>query len=195
MRYSRIAGLTSAGALLAISLGGCQLLGGGDGPQVRSINELDGSYRGVALGDPPQAALQALGKPDERESSTTPAMPIGSIFSDGGPLSQPNPPGYDLKPSLLRYQDVAFVYTPTQYGIHSIVIDDPHAATQKGVGIGDPLSHAPAAYPNLRCNEEQDAGDYGSFPAYCSGRLAANRYIWFGGDPIRVIAIGRAPME
>jgi hypothetical protein len=195
MGHDRI-GLTAAGALLAISLGGCQLLGGsGAGPQVRSINELDGSYRGVALGDPPQAALKAFGQPDERDSPSTPAMPIGSDFSDGGPLSQRNPPGYLEKPNLLRYQDVAFLYTPTQYGIHSIVIDDPRAATQKGVGIGDALSHAPTAYPNLRCTEEQEAGDYGSFPAHCSGKLAANRYIWFGGDPIRVIALGQAPME
>jgi hypothetical protein len=99
------------------------------------------------------------------------------------------------KPNLLRYQDVAFLYTPTRYGIHSIVIDDPRAATQKSVGIGDPLSHAPAAYPNLRCTEERDSGEYGPFPAHCSGKLAANRYIWFGGDPIRVIALGLAPME
>jgi hypothetical protein len=31
-------------------------------------------------------------------------------------------------------------------------------------------------------------------PAYCAGRLAKNRYIWFGNDPIRVIALSPTSM-
>ena len=31
-------------------------------------------------------------------------------------------------------------------------------------------------------------------PPKCSGRLAPERYIWFGGDPIRIIALSPTPM-
>lgn len=31
-------------------------------------------------------------------------------------------------------------------------------------------------------------------PAYCAGRLAKHRYIWFGNDPIRVIALAPTSM-
>ena len=28
-------------------------------------------------------------------------------------------------------------------------------------------------------------------PAWCTGQVAPHRYVWFGGDPIRVIALGK----
>jgi hypothetical protein len=38
-------------------------------------------------------------------------------------------------------------------------------------------------------------GEYAPEPAQCSGRLAPERYIWFGGDLIRIIALSPTPME
>jgi len=180
---------------LAVLGAGCAWMshGGGSstGPRQRSIDELAGSYKGVALGHPKSAAIRAFGKPAE---TSGPSTPLGSDFYDGGPLIQRNPPGYDDKPDLLRYENVAFLSTPTPSGIHSIVIDDPRAATQKGVGIGDPLAAAGKAYPSLRCQPERDRGEYAPDPAHCSGKLADARYIWFGNDPIRIIALSPTSM-
>jgi hypothetical protein len=180
--------------VLMLALGaGCAGYGHGStatGPRQRSIDELAGSYKGVALGDPRSAAIRVFGKPAETTGSST---PLGSGFTDGGPLIQRNPPGYDEKPDELRYENVAFLSTPTPAGIHSIVIDDPRAATQKGVGIGDPLAAARKAYPTLRCQKGHDLGE-SYMPAHCSGKLADGRYIWFGNDPIRVIALSPTSM-
>lgn len=153
----RSALLLAVAAAAAVAAGaGCGWIGDNQptGPRQRSIDELAGSYKGVALGDPKSAAIRAFGKPAE---TTGPSTPLGSDFSDGGPLIQKNPPGYDRKPDLLRYENVAFLSTPTPSGIHSIVIDDPRAATQKGVGIGDPLAAARRAYPTVRCQKGHDA--------------------------------------
>jgi hypothetical protein len=179
---------------LAVLGAGCGWISHGGtatGPKQRSIDELAGGYKGVALGDPRSAAIRVFGKPAE---TTGPSTPLGSDFYDGGPLSQKNPPGYDKKPDLLRYENVAFLSTPTPSGIHSIVIDDPRAATQKGVGIGDPLEAAKNVYPSIRCQPERDRGEYAPDPAHCSGKLADGRYIWFGNDPIRIIALSPTSM-
>ena len=178
--------------LAAIAAGaGCTSIGsGGSGPGRHRIDELAGSYRGVALGDPLSAAIRVFGQPGATDG---PAYPIGVSFSTGGPLFEKNAPGYDREPDLLRYDGVAFLSTPTPAGIHSIVVADPRAATQRGVGIGDSLSKAKREYPTLHCHKAQNTFESPS-PAHCSGRLAKNRYIWFGNDPIRVIALAPTPM-
>lgn len=180
-------------AVAVVAGAGCGWIGSGGptGPRQRSIDELAGSYKGVALGDPKAAAIGVFGQP---VSTTGPSVPIGSDWTDGGPLFQRNPPGYDKKPAMLRYDGVAFLSTPTPAGIHSIVIDDPRAATQKGVGIGDPLADAKRTYPSLRCEKGHPLGESYS-AAHCSGRLAHDRYIWFGNDPIEIIALSPRPME
>jgi len=177
---------------LAVLGAGCASMshGGATGPRQRSIDELAGSYKGVALGDSKSAAIRAFGKP---AATTGPSTPLGSDFYDGGPLIQRNPHGYAKRPDLLRYENVAFLSTPTPSGIHSIVIADPRAATQRGVGIGDPLSRAKQAYPTLRCFKAEDTFESPS-PAHCSGKLADGRYIWFGNDPIRIIALSPTSM-
>jgi hypothetical protein len=178
---------------LAVLGAGCASMshaGGTTGPRQRSIDELAGSYKGVALGDPQREAIRVFGPPVDTDN---PAYPIGISYSDGGPTSQKNPPGYHGKPDLLRYDEVSFLSTPTPAGIHSIVIADPRAATQRGVGIGDPLSRAKHAYPTLRCFKAENTFESPS-PAHCSGKLADGRYIWFGNDPIRIIALSPTSM-
>jgi hypothetical protein len=41
--------------------------------------------------------------------------------------------------------------------------------------------------------EGHDLGET-HMPPHCSGRLAEDRYIWFGNDPIRVIALSPTSM-
>jgi hypothetical protein len=140
---------------------------------------------------PRSAAIRVFGPPVETAS---PAAPLGADFYDGGPLIQRNPPGYTRRPDLLRYEDVSILSTPTPYGVHSIVIADPTAATQKGVGIGDPLADAKAAYPGLERRPGQSNDEHAPDTPHCTGKLADHRYIWFGNDPIRIIALSPTPM-
>jgi hypothetical protein len=75
------------------------------------------------------------------------------------------------------------------------VIDDPHAATQRGPGIGDPLAAAQGAFPELHCQEaDEPGGEYTPDPAFCTGRIAKERFTWFGNDPIRIIALSKTRM-
>jgi hypothetical protein len=74
---------------------------------------------------------------------------------------------------------------------------DDAAGTYRGVGIGstademkrvfgpigDPLDRAAQAYPGLECGEQNEGTENRPYPA-CTGRVAPERYIWFGGDPI-----------
>ena len=184
--HLRVSVILAAVAIAA----GCAGIGGGAsaGPRERSIDELAGSYKGVALGDPRSAALHALGGP---AGSGNPGHPSNA---DGWPILLKNPPGYREKPELANYDGVTFLSTPTPAGIHGIVISDPRAATRKGVGIGDPLSKARRAYPTLHCAGARTMSEGETAPAYCAGRLAKDRYIWFGNDPIRVIALSGTSM-
>lgn len=181
----------SAAACIVVALSGCGDGDGGPGPPHR-IDEQAGTYRGVGFGDPASDAERALGPPAEREGPKTPAAPIGSDFSTGVPLIQRNPPGYVKKPRLLRYEGVSFSYFPS-VGIFSVVVDDPAAVTRRGVHVGDPLRRAREAYPELACVRAQTSGE-AQHPGWCTGEVAPHRYVWFGGDPIRVIALGKTRM-
>jgi hypothetical protein len=170
--------------------GGCQLTGAGTsaGSRQHSIDELAGSYKGVALGDPRTEAIRVFGRPS---STGNPRHPSNA---EGWPISQKNPPGYIQKPDFSNYDGVSFLSTPTPAGIHGIVISDPRAATKRGVGIGDALAKAKRRYPTLHCAHARAMSEGELAPAYCAGRLAKDRYIWFGNDPIRVIALSPTSM-
>lgn len=184
--HLRVSAILAAVAIAA----GCAGIGDGAsaGLRQRSIDELAGSYKGVALGDPRSAASHAFGG---AAGSGNPGRPSNA---DGWPISLKNPPGYLERPDLANYDGVTFLSTPTPAGIHGIVISDPRAATSKGVGIGDALSKARQAYPTLHCAGARTMSEGETAPAYCAGRLAKGRYIWFGNDPIRVIALSGTSM-
>jgi hypothetical protein len=158
------------------------------GPRQSSIDELAGSYKHVALGDPRSAAIRAFGQP---AGTGNPGHPTNA---DGWPISLKNPPGYLEKPDFENYDGVTFLSTPTPAGIHAIVVSDPRAATGRGVGIGDALARARSVYPALHCHTARTMSEGEEAPAFCAGRLTTNRYIWFGNDPIRVIALSPTSM-
>ena len=59
------------------------------------------------------------------------------------------------------------------------------------VTIGDQLEPAEAAY-RLRCGTANEGSEYEHFPA-CTGKIARNRYVWFGGEPIRNVTLATTP--
>jgi hypothetical protein len=71
-------------------------------------------------------------------------------------------------------------------------ITSPGAKTLRGVELGDDLDEAARAYPALECRTA-DRGEYGKTD-YCTGRIAPNRYLYFGGDPITALSVSRGPV-
>jgi hypothetical protein len=45
----------------------------------------------------------------------------------------------------------------------------------------------------LRCGTAYEGSEYEEYPA-CTGRIAARRHIWFGGDPIRNVTVAITPL-
>jgi hypothetical protein len=60
------------------------------------------------------------------------------------------------------------------------------------VRIGGELETAEQKY-GLRCGTAYEGSEYEEYPA-CTGRIAARRHIWFGGDPIRNVTLAVQPL-
>jgi hypothetical protein len=180
-------------AILLVCTTGCTGSEGGaeraGGEQVSlTIDEEDGTYRGVGLGDSSADAEQALGRGVPATLMTS-VVPLAVEPSDHqGPVAVYGPsPRSDSELMALRYREVSIGIA----GDRVISIDtlEAGATTARGVAIGDPLDDAQAAYPELECESLDD----GSWRA-CHGRLGS-RYIWFGGDPIRDITIASVRLD
>ena len=78
-------------------------------------------------------------------------------------------------------------------GAYVIKIAIPGARTLAGVGLGDPLDAAEAAYPNIRCDVQNRDGEYVPYP-YGTTKLGDGPHIWFGQDPIRSITLLATPL-
>jgi hypothetical protein len=82
--------------------------------------------------------------------------------------------------------------------IYVFVTAAPGARTLRGVTVGQKLATAKLQYPSLRCASA--TGDSTDPPVtlywYCSGEVGSTgHYLYFGGDPIASIAMGRVPLH
>ncbi len=68
------------------------------------------------------------------------------------------------------------------------------AVTSEGVGVGSKLDDVRAAYPDAECGTENDGTEYTQF-AYCTLRVAPERYPWFGSGQVRSVTISRRPLQ
>jgi hypothetical protein len=76
--------------------------------------------------------------------------------------------------------------------VDGFIVAQNGAHTRQGVAIGDDAKKVKARYPQLTCGESPF--ERGSYP-YCSGRIAAHRWLWFGRDPIRSITVATVPLR
>jgi hypothetical protein len=142
------------------------------------------SFRGVALGDSRRRVTEELGAPLRGDGGTI--APVGEDFDDiGGPPFIATP---GTTHESLRYRDLTVLLSNGR--VYGLLVTNPQADTTQGVGIGDNLALAEDRYSSLDCGIAE-ADDYRRFP-YCSGRLARDRWIWFGQDPIRSIVVATA---
>ena len=100
------------------------------------------------------------------------------------------------------YEDVLFWLSsndsesPAEGGdVAGFQVTSAGAATTGGIEVGDDLDDVRASYPEITCGEapagESPMLGNTTFP-YCAGRLAPDRWIWFGGDPVANISVSRA---
>jgi hypothetical protein len=151
------------------------------------INLPEGSVNGVRLGDDRRAIQRVFGE-----------VPPAKTTEPGTPLRYPN--GGDQGPWIIAFDDLAETYRYFDVvfemrrsgGVGAFVVVAPDATTSRGIAIGDPLEEVSHVYPSSMCGIVNSDTDYEPYPA-CQLRLAPERYVWFGGDPITSIAVGYVP--
>jgi hypothetical protein len=157
---------------------------GSDEPERTTlVDELTGSYRGVAMGEMPDEIRHRLG-PSAGDSGFSPA---GQLPAEAG-VPQAIPTG-GSRPDILKYEDVAFLVGAR--GVYAFIITDETAATTRGVRIGDAMDDARRAY-ELGCIDvaggESVLGRQEFYPS-CRATLDERMRVWFGRDPIRSITV------
>jgi hypothetical protein len=170
----RSPGATLAVAVLsALVLSGCEP-GMPAGPARGRIDEERGSYAGLSLGVPRTEVLLRLGRPVRYAAA--PAVDHG----EAGPRYLPS----DSTPAAI-YADADFSFVARRAS--AFVIYGRGARTDRGIGIGDPLVRAGERY-RATCQPET-GGEFGPYSPRCEVRVRRALHLFFGGDPIEVIAV------
>ena len=68
------------------------------------------------------------------------------------------------------------------------------AVTAAGVGVGSGLADVRAAYPDAECDTVNEGTEYTQFE-FCTLRVARERHLWFGYDPVRSVTMSRRPLR
>jgi hypothetical protein len=185
----RSARLTVATALFLVGCGSAHK----PPPSARfKVDDQAGSLAGVRLESPIAAVLRAFGPLPGRNPV---AEPSGSEHDAiGGPNGYAYPAhcrGY----VSINNSDAAFAFCSGRLFVFVTTSD--LAETMRGIRIGDSLQAAKRTYPELQCGAS--TGDSTDPPVpqypYCSGRVGPGRYLWFGQDPIRSIAMGSVALH
>lgn len=156
-----------------------------------TIDEERGSYGGVAIGESKEKLFEAFGR-RRPVGENEPALPKNA--PEDGVLG-PNPiPSNDV----YCYDDVCFWLNDryrsgrsTPYvdrgEIEGFYVTSPGAETLRGIEVRDAADDVRDAYPGLRCGEIER--EFVGADRFCTGRIARDRYIWFGGDPVDNITV------
>ena len=160
------------------------------------IDENEGTYRGVGIGDSPETVRGVFGaKPFAARNEPLWPLSAESWKELGGP-NMLDPPCKrtsgrgDWPPRLrvLRYLKASFAFCDGR--VFAVVVAEKGARTQAGLAVGDELGAARMLYPRVHCGRAS-AGDTAGYP-YCVGGLHPRRRLWFGQDPIASITISAA---
>ena len=135
--------------------------------------------------------MRVFGRPQRTPEEL---VPLGDDFYDvGGPNVVGEPPRSACNyPRVMRYRGVVFGTCAGR--VYHFMVTARGARTRRGVGIGDRLAKAKKAYPRLECGTQNEDGEYPTYP-YCAGKVAPDRFAWFGEDPVRSIFLSSLPLE
>jgi hypothetical protein len=164
-----------------------------DVPALQQIDERAGTVAGVGIGASKARVEARLGR-YQRPATAYPTAPTDrNEEQTAGPWSVVTGP-HHLGPGgkrgeqvTLRYKGAAlFVFRDRVFGF---MISAGNARTGRGVQVGDGLDAAKKAYPTVRCEGSSSSDTSATQAASCAGFLRKNRWIYFGGDPIRSITL------
>jgi hypothetical protein len=168
--------------------------GGDSDPGERSgplVDERAGTFRGVSLGDRPNAVALARGRPDQ-DPGTRNATPTGASDETSRTFGGMQPPSRRATLRIYNYRDATYLAT-REDGVYAILITAAGARTSRGVAIGDSLQDIRQRYSGFECGVKNADNEYVDVP-YCGGRVGRARHIWFGGDPVASITLAVSPM-
>jgi hypothetical protein len=151
------------------------------------LDERQGVYRHIAIGDPESKVRARFGTPDRaHRHGECDLCPAGTTIEDalGQPTAIDGLPG-EATEHTLRYRNVVFLTARRR--VYGFLVIDPSARTRRDVGIGDRLARAGSRYRELSCGLANEGSEYATF-RYCAGRLG-RLSLSFGEDPIRSITI------
>jgi hypothetical protein len=151
-----------------------------NGSGSRVVDEQNGSYRGVELGDSREDAEDELGDAPPWTGSQ-PLGPLQPGWQQGAPRGAMIVGAVDA----LRYPRVAVHLADDE--VVELIVAEPDGKTTRDVGVGDRLAAVRRAYPDLACGRIS-RGQTAQAP-YCGGQIAEDRWLWFGGDPVRSITL------
>jgi hypothetical protein len=167
-----------------------------------TVDERAGRVAGVGLGTSRARLEHKLGQGRDTTDTGGAGEPIGADHDAiGGPNSYGFPRRCDRRPvgnstsprgqglTSLSYSSLAFALCDNH--VYEFVTTAPGARTLRGVAIGQPLRAAKRAYPELRCGTSTGDSTDPRTPqySYCAGQVGPHRYLWFGQNPIRSIAV------
>jgi len=153
-----------------------------------------GTFRGVAIGQSRAAAVRVAGRLP-RQPRDGGHEPLDSDFYEDGTPSTWSPPGEGRPSGSLRYRQRSILISrQPQRRVFGFILTDPRSETSEGIGIGDTLADARQVYSGLRCDVVNGGTEYTNFPA-CRVKIGARRYLGFGQDPVRSIALMTVPFD
>ena len=169
---------------------------GSRSPAPTRIDEGLGTYRGVGIGDRPEAVVRVFGR-KPLSGTDEPVAPVQDDFVDiGGATVISAPRACKSTVATLRYDHVSFLLCGDR--VYGVIVAVDNARTRRGIAVGDDLDKVRRVYPSLSCGEAPyGEGAFGRQPSYpyCGGKLRAGRWIWFGRDPVRSITISTAALR
>jgi hypothetical protein len=191
MRFG-MAGLVAV--VTASSAGGCTapLLGtaagcGSTGGRAVAVNVETGTVNGVRLGDSSERAVALLGEPTSRSTGGVSPEPTRCGYTGPVIIHTPVAPGTSGKPPQrpldLHWPHLAAV--ASQRRIYALLVSG-NAVEPNGLRVGGRLDDVRRLRPDFHCGTTRSTE---STPyAYCYGRVGRT-WAWYGGDPIRTIAV------
>ena len=205
----RVSTLAVGVCLLAISGCGEPSLAdsaeGVDGPSV-SVDPLVGAVGSVRLGATSAVVARVFG----RGRASDPSVPIDAdADAIGAPANYgfaapcdgyPDAGDRGAFPANIGVTEISYRWATASFcrdRAFILLVATRGAKTTAGIKVGDPLESTRRAYPTLRCGSSTGSTIDPPVPVYryCSGRIAPNRYLYFGQDPISSIGVSSVPLS
>ena len=158
-------------------------------PRPATVDERQGTYRGVGIGTTRADAKRELGHVES--GPTDPLAPLGVDADEVGVPPSPRDPGGPDGIAIWRFERAVMAAGGGRAWLLSIAADD--AVTAERVGVGTTLAEVRVAYRGMDCGTVNEGTEYPQFE-YCTVRVAPERYLFFAHDPVRSITMSTEPL-